>query len=255
MRVIFGLSVMGLGVLGLTSCGGGDDGTAGPPSPVASVSLAPESPQLTVGQTLALTATPRDQAGNALTGRAVTWSSNNADVATVSAAGLVTALALGDAIVSATSEGVSGSATAHVAPAPVALVRVTPSTLDLAIGQTGALAAAALDAAGNVLPGRVAVWASADEAIATVSDAGVVTGVGAGGIAVRATIEGKSSTATVTVRAPVGSVSVAPESQSLVVGQSVPFTPTLRDEAGNVLVGRSVTWESSDASVALVSAR
>jgi uncharacterized protein YjdB len=254
MRVIFGLSVMGLGVLGLTSCGGGGDGTAGPPSPVASVSLDPGSPQLTVGQALALTATPRDQAGNSLTGRAVTWSSNNTDVATVSDAGLVTALALGEAIVSATSEGVSGSTTAHVAPAPVASVRVTPSTLGLAIGETGALAAAALDAAGNVLPGRVAVWASADEAIATVSDAGVVTGVGAGGIAVRATIEGKSSTATVTVRAPVGSVSVSPESQSLVVGQSVPFTPTLRDEAGNVLVGRSVTWESSDAAVARVSA-
>ena len=44
--------------------------------PVATVTVTPASSSLTVGQTGQLTATLRDAAGNVLTGRTVTWSSN-----------------------------------------------------------------------------------------------------------------------------------------------------------------------------------
>src|SRR5205814_2232154 len=52
----------------------------------------------------------RDGAGRALLGRAVAWSSSNTGVATVSGTGLVSGVAAGSATITATSEGVRGTA-------------------------------------------------------------------------------------------------------------------------------------------------
>src|SRR5437773_589908 len=45
--------------------------------PVASVDVTPPSASVQAGQTVQLTATPRDAGGNPLSGRTVTWSSSN----------------------------------------------------------------------------------------------------------------------------------------------------------------------------------
>ncbi len=47
------------------------------PVPVATVSVSPAAPSVAAGQTVQLTATPRDANGNALDGRVVTWGSSN----------------------------------------------------------------------------------------------------------------------------------------------------------------------------------
>ena len=54
--------------------------------------------------------------------------------------------------------------------------------------------------------------------------------------------------------APVASVTVVGPQHSLRVGNTVTIQATLRDADGNVLTGRSVSWRSSDAAVAAVSA-
>src|SRR5439155_23839488 len=51
--------------------------------PVASVAVSPATASLQVGQSVQLTATPKDSAGTPLTGRPVTWASSNTGVATV----------------------------------------------------------------------------------------------------------------------------------------------------------------------------
>ncbi len=84
------------------------------PPPVASVEVTPGGLSLSVGQTGQLTATPRDAAGNALTGRTVSWSTSDGAVATVSGNGLVMAQGAGTATITATSEGNSGAATVTV---------------------------------------------------------------------------------------------------------------------------------------------
>ena len=48
-----------------------------PPVPVATVSVSPTSPNLQIGGTAQLSATTRDASGNALSGRAVAWSSGD----------------------------------------------------------------------------------------------------------------------------------------------------------------------------------
>src|SRR5439155_25603398 len=89
----------------------------------------PASSTLTVGQTAQLTATPKDANGDPLTGRVITWMSDNATVAAVDGSGLVTAKgAGGPATITATSEAKSGTASITVIPVPVASVTVSPST-------------------------------------------------------------------------------------------------------------------------------
>lgn len=91
----------------------------------------------------------------------------------------------------------------NVGPAtPVATVSVTPSTSTLAPGGTVQLQAVTKDAAGTTLTDRKIVWSSSDNAIATVSAAGLVTGVADGTATITATSEGQSGSAVVTVATP-----------------------------------------------------
>jgi len=82
--------------------------------PVASVTVAPPTASVVIGQTVQLTATTKDANQNVLTGRVVTWASGNTAVATVSATGLVTGVGQGQVTITATSETKSGTATVTV---------------------------------------------------------------------------------------------------------------------------------------------
>ena len=222
--------------------------------PVASVDVSPASAGLSIGRTSQLSATPRDASGNPLSGRVVTWSSNASGVATVSANGLVTAVAAGSATITATSEGQSGTATITVNAVPVASVSVSPASGSIFAGKTIQLSATTKDSAGNVLAGRGVTWTSSATSVATVSSSGLVTGVAAGSATITATSEGQSGTATITVTVvPVASVSVSPASNGIFVGKTVQLAVTTKDSAGNVLTGRAVTWSSSATGVATVS--
>ncbi len=115
MRRAWPLSV--LLVSGSLGCGGSTSSPNPPPPPpppppaaVATVTLSRDTASLVPQQTVTLTATPRDAAGNALSGRSVSWQSSAAGVATVSTDGLVSAVAPGSADITATSEGRSASA-------------------------------------------------------------------------------------------------------------------------------------------------
>jgi len=74
---------------------------------VNSVEITPGGAILLPGETVQLTATARDAAGQPLTGKSFTWTSLS-DVATVSPSGLVTLAKFGTATIRATTDGVSG---------------------------------------------------------------------------------------------------------------------------------------------------
>jgi murein DD-endopeptidase MepM/ murein hydrolase activator NlpD len=103
----------------LAACGGGGDApapepTAPGPAAVASVSIAPDTASTLPGGTVQYAATTRDASGSALTGRAVTWSTSNAAVATVNGSGLVTTITPGTVTITATSETRAGTASVLV---------------------------------------------------------------------------------------------------------------------------------------------
>ncbi|MFN2316672.1 MAG: serine hydrolase [Gemmatimonadales bacterium] len=244
----------------ISACSGGETVTPTPPppppppAPVASVSVTLASPGLTVGLTTQATAVLSSAAGTTLSGRAVAWSSSATNVASVSAAGLVTAVGEGVASITATSEGRSGSAQVTVSPPPVATVTVTLAASSLTVGLTTQASADLRDGSGAPLTGRPVAWSSSATNIATVSAAGLVSAVGAGVATITATSEGKSGSAQLTVGlAPVATVTVTLPAPTLAVGMTAQAGVQLKDAAGAPLTGRTVTWSSSQASIATIS--
>ncbi len=124
-------------VLSLAACGGGSTAPTPPPpppppTPVATVTVTPATVSLVPGQTETLVAATLDAAGNQLNGRSVSWSTSASAVATVSAAGVVTAVGPGSATITATAEGKTGSAAITVADG--GLVPTTGGTVEAAGG-------------------------------------------------------------------------------------------------------------------------
>jgi len=245
------------GAVTITATSEGKVGTASitvQAKPVSAVIVSPSQVSLEPGQTRQLTAQVTDDQGNVLSGRPISYSSDNAAVATVSASGLVTGVAPGTAKVTATSEGKSGTADVTVTAVPVASVDVAPAQSSLTVGQTVTLVATARDAKGNVLQGRGTAWTSGSTSIATVSSAGVVTAVGPGDVFIFAAIEGKFGSAVVNVRqpppppGPVDKITVSPATATMTANQTqtLQLTATLTDANGTVLTGRQITWSSSN---------
>jgi len=223
-------------------------------APVATVSMNPTTASMVTGDTLTITATPRDSTGTALGGRTITWSSSNTSVAKVSSAGLVTAVTVGSATITATSEGKTGTVAVTVSAPPVASVTVSPHSASIVTNGTVQLSVTLRDANGNVLSGRTITWSSSDSSTATVNGNGVVTGATPGSAEIYAASGGHSDSSTVTVTAPaVASVSVAPNTATLRVGNTSQLAATVRDAGGNVLTGHTVTWSSSATAAATVS--
>ncbi len=113
----------------------------GPPASVASVDVTPATTTVPAGQTVQLSAKPKDVNGTFLSGRTVTWTSSNTSVATVSLTGLVAGAVAGSATITATSEGKSGTSSVTVTNIAVASVDVTPATATVQTGLTVQLAA------------------------------------------------------------------------------------------------------------------
>jgi uncharacterized protein YjdB len=121
-------------------------------------------------------------------------------------------------------------------------------------GAIASLTATVKDTTGATVTDRVVTWKSSNEAVATVSASGAVTGLKAGTATITATSESKADTATVTVIAgPAATVTVAPAAVTIRDGASVQLTATAADARGNPITGRPFTWGTSDGSRATVS--
>ena len=102
-------------------------------------------------------------------------------------------------------------------PAPIATVSLVPANDTLLVSETVTLAATLRDASDNVLTGRTVTWLSNRPAVASVSEAGLVTGLTDGEATITASAEGKSGAATIHVLGPCSTL-LAP---SIVIGQTI----------------------------------
>lgn len=167
----------------------------------ASVVVAPDSATFdALGATRQLTATARDANDTAFPGAPFSWASSDTAVATVSPTGLVTSVGNGTARITAASGGGSAAATITISQT-TASVSVTPAAARIPrIGGTAQLAAQALDANAQPIVGKTVTWTSDAAGVATVDGAGMATGVANGAAHITASADGKTATATVTVR-------------------------------------------------------
>ncbi len=115
-RFTSGASLLILAALG--ACSKHDTtATPPPPPPVASVTIAPSSDSVAVGQSVKLTATAKDADGVVISAP-IAWTSTDASVATVDSTGLVAGVKAGNAGIKASSGVASASAVIRVTPAP-----------------------------------------------------------------------------------------------------------------------------------------
>jgi len=188
-------------VVMLSGCGGSKSTPSPPSATVTSVAVSGTN-ALTTGQTSQLTATATlsDNTIQNVTASSV-WRSSNDEVASVSAAGLVTAKVTGSADITAVYQSLTGRSTIQVAPAQATIlsVAITGATT-LTVGQTNQFTAAATLSNGTVADVTASsTWRSTNEAVATVSSTGLVTARAAGASDISAVAENVTGARTVQV--------------------------------------------------------
>jgi len=158
---------------------------------VTSVTLDKDAASLEVGESITLSAlvNPSDA-----TDKTVTWSTSDTTVATVSD-GVVTAVKLGNAIITAVAEGKVASCTITVVPTPVSSVTLNMETTTLSPGESTTLTATVSPS--NATYKSVA-WSTSDSTVATVTD-GVVKAVKVGTATISATAHGQTANCVVKV--------------------------------------------------------
>lgn len=168
------------------------------PVPVATVTVSPSSATISYATATTFTATLKDAAGNTLTGRATTWTTADASIASVNQSGVVFGQGAGTTTITATSEGKSGSATITVTKEPVASIVIIPDPISLHVGESVALSFAEYDSNGNQLQGRSLSLTVNNTAIVTNSQ-NVLTGRAVGSTTLTFVSEGVTKIVNVTV--------------------------------------------------------
>ena len=162
---------------------------------VTAVRLGPTSSTFAaLGETRQLAAEAVDANDNPVGDASLSWSSSDESVVTVNAAGLVTAVGNGAATVTATTGTRLANADFSVAQVAAAMSVSPAAARLLPLGDTLRLSAEALDANEHVVEEAEFTWESSDEAIATVSSSGLVTGVASGSVVITAALVGANLT-------------------------------------------------------------
>ena len=144
-----------------------------------------------------------------------------------------------------------------LAPATVAVTGVTvaPATLTLEVGQTGALTATVTP---TTATNKAVTWTSSAPAIATVDASGTVKGIapGTATITVKTADGGKTATCAITVKAAaapaVKVTGITLNYASITVNGDLERVQLIATVAPATATDQSLTWTSSDASVASV---
>lgn len=229
---------------------GGDDGGGGGGGNVSvtGVSLPESSTTLEKGATYQM---EPDVAPSDATDNSVTYQSSDTSVATVTDAGLVTAVGGGTATVTVTTDdgGFDADLAVTVTVAADGVTIGAPQT-SIGTGQTLQLSA---DVSPADATNTTVAWASSDDAVATVDATGLVEGITEGQVTITATTDDGGFTATETIDVvasiAVTGVAIDQASQTIDAGSTLSLSATVSPtDATN----KVVEWSSDDETVATV---
>ena len=157
---------------------------------VTGISVDKKELSLMIGETqqLVATVTPENAAP-------VEWSSSDTTIVTVNETGLVTAVAVGNAKITASAGGFSADCQVTVSDIPVESVTLYTNEQSLNYGESFELKATVLPANAP----QTISWTSSDEKVATVDEKGVITAVGYGEATITATAGDKTATCLISI--------------------------------------------------------
>ena len=211
---------------------------------VNNILLDEEEIQITINQNYRINATltPQDAVN-----KLIVWFSDAENVATVSEDGVVSAISVGTATITAKCGEVSATCKVTVKPILATSIILNKETLELVIGENEALTA-------TVKPEnttyKTIVWSSSNEEVATVSEDGVVTAVSGGEVTITATCGDVSASCTVTVSPRlVESIDLNYSEWNGKPGESLLISATVSPDNAT---DKTLLWSSSDTEVATV---
>ncbi len=211
--------------------------------PVNKISISETTITLKVGQTETLSATvsPDDA-----TDKTVTWTSSDNSIASVKD-GVVTAIKLGTATITAKAGDKTATCSVTVAATPVTNVMLNKTSVELKVGQTETLSATVSP---DDATDKTVTWTSSDNSIASVKD-GVVTAIKLGTATITAKAGDKTATCSVTVYIPKPSgnqLDIDGNANCYIIakGGTYYFTPTAGPTGTKIenISKVSILWES-----------
>ena len=178
---------------------------------LTSIIITPASSSITVGGEQQLAVSTLDQSENPIAAT-ITFSSSNTAVATVDEGGLVTAVSNGTTTITATAVNgsitLSGTSEITVKEQTLTSISVTPVTASIAVGGVKQLTVKTLDQNGSPMS-SIVTYSSSNEALATVNNGGLVTGLSDGVVTITATAYGATAL-TATSQITITSDAIAP---------------------------------------------
>lgn len=218
------------------------------------VSIIPPTTKLAKGLTLQLQAiaTLSDDTTKDVSTQA-NWQSSNPTVLSVDDQGKATAIAAGDATVTATVQGITGQTTVSAVDLTVSQLQIIPATVQLAIGTTTRLTAIATfaDQSTQDVSSQVG-WLSSNTAVATVDSTGLVTGVAAGSTTLSASLLGVTASTSIQVNnTSVSALQVIPAVTTIALGTKSQLQAIATFADGSTQdVSSQVQWSSNDPFIA-----
>ena len=267
-KLLTALLVVSLLLPVMAGCGGGgneaepSEAVDTEPVPVL-IEVTPLTAEVATGSRLQYlaAATYSDSSTKSITD-IVEWASTDSEVVVLDASGQATAQAEGDVTITATLEGISGSALLDVisSSSTGTFLSVNPQKASLETGQSMQFQATQNKSDGTAEDvSTKATWSSSAPAVAAVDSTGKAQALGTGTATVTASLEGLIGFAMLTVSETsldsLESLSILPVEPDLQIGRSMQFC-AVANFAGNVqkVVTTEADWKSSNQAVAIVGA-
>jgi uncharacterized protein YjdB len=228
---------------------------------LAAITVIPAIPTIAIGTRLQFVATGlfTDGTSQDLTSSA-TWLSSNPAIATVSNVeairGLAIALAAGSTTISASFQGVTGSATLTVSDATLAAITITPPIPTIAIGTRLQFVATGLFSDGSSQDlTSLATWVATPANLCSVNPSGLAVGLAVGSCTISAMFQGVTGNATLTVSdVEVAAIIVTPAIPSIAIGTRLQFTATgLFTDGTSQNLTTQATWTTSPTNTCTIS--
>ena len=213
---------------------------------ITNITLNKTATSLLVGDSETLTATITP---SGVINKTLTWSSSNTSVATVDQNGKVTAKAVGNATITATTtDGTNLSASCEVTVNGITNITLNKTATSLFVGDSETLTAT-FTPSGVI--NKTLTWSSSNTNVATVDQNGKITAKKVGTATITATATdgtNQKATCVVTVKG-ITNITLNKTATSLFVGDSETLTPTFTPSG---VINKTLTWSSSNTSVATV---
>ncbi|WP_162010805.1 Ig-like domain-containing protein [Aliivibrio fischeri] len=188
----------------------------------------------------------------------VSWRSRDTSIATISEVGLVVGVGVGNSTITAVKDGVvSNDGRLTVTTAALESIQITPAMVSLAKGNSQQYTAMGFysDETSRELTQEVS-WRSRDTSIATISEVGLVVGVGVGNSTITAVKDGVVSNRAnlIVSEAVLESIIISPINASIIKGSILQHAATgIYSDGASQDLTREVSWRSSDTSIATIS--